>query len=616
MRLSILCIAFLISAVGFSQNGTSLTDKQYLELQDQIRSSINSDIKSAFVSANRIEKSDNYIHKVFAIGAKSYLYQIDRDSVRSKQCYLAAYKLLDKIPSGSEKDKNEAYLLNFGGLSEWKRSDFSGALDCFLKGRELSKKADDLIQFVKFNNNIALINSEVGNYKLAIKASKEMEAYTNKIEYLYTGDQFIRSKSNLNLNLGTFYEKYYSSNKSKKYLLDSAEYYYKKALYYSKDLTFNKINAKTNLGNIAFEKKDLQKAKNIYHEVLFLSKHDSNLIKEYYTALYDLGSLCFERKEYEESLVYFQKVDSIYKIKKIENIQYVNSNYYQAKIYNIYGDAEKASTFSKTYIESYEENELKLNNEAYEVNLKLNHEDVKKEMLDIQEKYKDDILLKYVLIGFLLCSVVILLYVKSKRDKKKINDRVNAIIEAYKLQQPEHKSALAEMDEMTEPDEMTEVDEMAEVGKEEEKEYQVKREGVSISLDEEKENEILEKLAALEKKQYYLKPDFTQQAVAKKIKTNTTYLSYVVNKKFNKSFSEYSNELKINYVINEMITNPVYRKYSTQAIAESVGFKNAVSFTKSFNKRTGVTPAQFVKRLAATSSAGTTGAASTNENRL
>ncbi|WP_242499181.1 AraC family transcriptional regulator [Flavobacterium sp. 140616W15] len=72
------------------------------------------------------------------------------------------------------------------------------------------------------------------------------------------------------------------------------------------------------------------------------------------------------------------------------------------------------------------------------------------------------------------------------------------------------------------------------------------------------------------------------------------------NWRFGKTFSEYSNELKINYVINELIANPKYRKYSTQALAESVGFKNAVSFTKSFSKRTGVTPTQFTKKLETT----------------
>jgi YesN/AraC family two-component response regulator len=85
--------------------------------------------------------------------------------------------------------------------------------------------------------------------------------------------------------------------------------------------------------------------------------------------------------------------------------------------------------------------------------------------------------------------------------------------------------------------------------------------------------------------------------VAKKIKTNTAYLSYVVNKRLGKSFSEYANELKLNYVINQLITNPTYRKYSTQAIAESAGFKKANSFTISFKKRTGLTPVQFAEKI-------------------
>jgi len=42
-----------------------------------------------------------------------------------------------------------------------------------------------------------------------------------------------------------------------------------------------------------------------------------------------------------------------------------------------------------------------------------------------------------------------------------------------------------------------------------------------------------------------------------------------------------------------MKNNTKYREYSTQAIAESVGFKNAVSFTKSFSKKTGYTPYQY-----------------------
>ncbi|MFC7774525.1 helix-turn-helix domain-containing protein [Flavobacterium sp. GCM10027622] len=579
MRQSIFCAFLLITSLVFSQNRKMLTDKQFLELQDKTKRFINSNVDSAFVFANRIEQSQNATHKVFALAAKSYLYQLKRDSIQSKKYYAEANNLLIQIPNGQERLKSQAFLLNCGGLSEWKRLNFGKALSLFLEGKKISKKAGDLIQVVKFNNNIALINSEVGNFKLAIKASREMDAFTDEIEYLYAHDQFIRSKSNINLNLGTFYEKYYANNKSQKKLLDSAEYYYKKTLNYSNNLLVTKINAKLNLGNVYFLKRDMPRAKKNYEEVLFLTKEDGNLVEEYYTTLYNLGNLCFTQNKYDESLVYFLKMDSIYKLNKIEKEQSINSNYYLAKIYNSYGNASKARAYSKAYIESYENNELKLNDETSEVNVKLNHEEVKKEMFAIQKKYKNDLMLRYFFTGLLIVLIAMFFYFKSKRDRKKVNAKVNAIIEKYKLDQLSINS--------------TEVKDTFE----ELTDSQEKKEGVSINLDEEKENEILGKLIVLEKKLYYLKPDFTQQSVAKKIKTNTTYLSYVVNKKFGKSFSEYSNELKINYAINEMISNPVYRKYSTQAIAESVGFKNAVSFTRSFNKRTGVTPAQFIKRL-------------------
>lgn len=581
----LICFFFLfITNTFFSQNKTVLSDSEYIILQDKVRALTNSKIDSAFIIANKIEASNNNSHKAFAIGIKSYLFQINGDSVKSKQYYSLAFKFLDKIPSGVEKTKLNAYLLNYGGLSDWKRSNFSAALNKYQEGKRLSEKAGDLIQVVKFNNNIALINSKVGNFKMAISASKESDKFTDKIGYLYTKDQFIRNKSTINLNLGAFYEEYYIVNKSKKYLLDSAEYYFKKSLNYSKDLIVNKINAKINLGNIYYQKNDLLKAKHVYQEVLFIAKEDSNLANEYYNTVYNLGDLCFTLKRYEEALVYFQKVDSLYEINKTNKLPFINSNYYQAKIHNIFKNADKATEHSNIYIDNFEKSGLKMNEETFRVNLKLNHTIVKKEMIDIQNKYKYQILTRNFLIGFLLFLIVMVFFIKSNSDKKKVDKKVNAIIDAHKLNQENISGKLSE------------VDQVAAIQFKETNNLNKKETG-SVNIDEEKEKEIIYKLSVLESKLYYLKADFTQQAVAKKIKTNTTYLSYVVNKKFNKTFSEYSNELKINYAINEMISNPTYRKYSTQAIAESVGFKNAVSFTKSFNKRTGATPVQFVKRL-------------------
>ncbi|PUU70265.1 histidine kinase, partial [Flavobacterium sp. WLB] len=262
-------------------------------------------------------------------------------------------------------------------------------------------------------------------------------------------------------------------------------------------------------------------------------------------------------------------------------------NFYQAKIYNIQKKPELAYKHSRIYLDNYEKFEAKLNTEALEVNYKQGVDDLTDEMVSIEKKYKNEVFLSRGLKVFyvLLFVAIVFLLIKNIRDKNKAHKKMNALIEEFKANIEKKNNSEILPEEILE-EEMFELEEI-----------HLKKENVTLSIDEAKENKIVEKLLALENKLEYLNADFTLSYVAKKIKTNTTYLSYVVNKRFGKSFGEYSNELKINYVINEMITNHMYRKYSTQAIAESVGFKNAVSFAKSFRKRTGVSPAQFANNI-------------------
>ncbi|ESU24499.1 hypothetical protein FEDK69T_09470 [Flavobacterium enshiense DK69] len=585
MRLFLYFSFFILTSSLFAQGSSVLSDEEYQKLQDKARAFINSDVDSAFFYVNKIEKSKNDIHQSFALGLKSYLYQLNGDSIKSRQLYKQAFDLLRKVPAGVQKSKQNAYLLNYGGLAEWKRGNYSKALEYYQQGKKLSENANDLMQVVKFNNNISLINGEVGNYRLAINAAKESDKFTNKIEYLYNEEQFTNAKCNINFNLGNFYKLYYSENRNNRVLLDSAEYYLKKAIVFSKNLEIIKIGAEMNLANTYLLKKDFNSAKKIHHKLLVYTKN-KEYIEEYSLTNRNLGELYYVLKEYDKALVYFQKVDSIYEEDNgVNGSDYIYSNYYQAKIWSLKKDYDKALSHSKIYLENFEKQESKLNEEIIGVNYNLSNNDLKKEMNDMQSELKNKGLLKKVGYVFLIVLFVLLVFglLKNRNDKRKIDKKLNDLIVEYKVN-------IEKKDELVE--ETLEL--QSNIG---ESENQIKKENTIISIDEEKENEIVEKLKKLENKLSYLNPDFTQQFVAKKIKTNTTYLSYVVNKRFGKSFSEYSNELKINYVINEMISNPTYRKYSTQAIAESVGFKNAVSFTKSFSKRTGVTPVQFAKKL-------------------
>ena len=310
---------------------------------------------------------------------------------------------------------------------------------------------------------------------------------------------------------------------------------------------------------------------------------ENNFMYDYAIGLYNLGNFYYWDKKYNKALTYFKKYDSIHEIQPVDTNNFINSNYYQSKIYESLDDYENTLKHASIYLANFEAYEFKINDEAEKVNTLQNNLLLKKDILAIQKKYNKKVVYKkiyFALLGTVLL-VLVLLLLRNKRDKKKNNEKFSSIINNYKNQLKQKEEQIKNVSQ-----EMNEL-----------KQEEVHSSNPTLNIDEEKEKEILQNLKHIENKLIFLNKDFTLQFVAKKIKTNTTYLSYIVNKNFGKSFSEYANELKINYVVNEMITNARYRRYSTQAIAESVGYKNATSFTRSFSKKTGLSPVQFAKKL-------------------
>lgn len=118
-----------------------------------------------------------------------------------------------------------------------------------------------------------------------------------------------------------------------------------------------------------------------------------------------------------------------------------------------------------------------------------------------------------------------------------------------------------------------------------------------IGISEAIVNSILSNLEGFEKKQEYLDPGINTHSLAKKINTNVKYLSKVINRHKNMSFTKYINHLRIQYAINELKTDPMYRKFTIKAIATEFGFNNSESFSQAFYKNTGIKPSYFIKEL-------------------
>jgi len=575
MKFLIRFFFLVFSILGFSQN-TRLSDAEYQKLHDKARFLINSNIDSSFIYANKIEKSNSNLHKSFAFGIKSYLYQLKGDSIKSKQLYKQSFVYLDKVPNSIEKTKHHSYLLNYGGLSESIRGNLSHALLKYEEGKKIAKKTNDIVQLVKFGYNIASLYGSAGNYKLAIKEVRNSDKILDKYQLKISKEKYENNKSNINICLGSSYEALYNLNSDEK-SLDSSKYFYAKAISFSNNLLSNRISAKSGLGNIYYHKDNYSEAIKTYLS-LFVDLKENNQKMESAQIYYNMAISYYCTKKFDEALVHFAKSDSIYQTNKLDKSLYLDSNYYQAKIYEIKKEPTKALEHAKIYLDNFELNEIKLNNKKNEINSLLGKKDIESEMIQISQKYRKQVLIESLLKwGGIALIVLLIAFLLISYRNKKVNDKKfnNLLLEFETI--ANNKKGIE--------------------NNEDSSDVVKNKKNSSFNLDEEKENELLQKLSKLIDKKEFLKEGFTLLYVANKIKTNTTYLSYVVNKEFEKSFSDYINELKINYAINEMITNSTYRKYSTQAIAESVGFKNAVSFTKSFNKRTGLTPVQFIKEF-------------------
>jgi len=118
-----------------------------------------------------------------------------------------------------------------------------------------------------------------------------------------------------------------------------------------------------------------------------------------------------------------------------------------------------------------------------------------------------------------------------------------------------------------------------------------------IDLSKDKIQSILNKLSEFERKKEFLSPNIKQIDFAKRLDTNTTYLSKVINQYKGKNFSQYLNDLRIDYTLDKLRDDKKFRKYTIKAISEEVGFSNTESFAKAFYNKTGLQPSYYIKKM-------------------
>jgi YesN/AraC family two-component response regulator len=129
--------------------------------------------------------------------------------------------------------------------------------------------------------------------------------------------------------------------------------------------------------------------------------------------------------------------------------------------------------------------------------------------------------------------------------------------------------------------------------------HKTNKSNASVAITDETAKVLLLKLKKFETSEKYLRKDLSLTWMANNLNTNPKYLSEVIKVYREHNFTNYINELRINYIVKRLYDNPIYREYKITYLAEECGYTTPRVFVNAFKKETGFTPSYFVEQLKA-----------------
>jgi len=302
-----------------------------------------------------------------------------------------------------------------------------------------------------------------------------------------------------------------------------------------------------------------------------LEKHEtSNAFFPFININYFLASCYYEQGKFDDAIIVLKKTTESLKEEDLIKPLVVQSYLLLANCYGEQKDYEKALYYNNEYLrihKEFQENRDEIVNFIY----KKDAEKLEKKINILKEKNEASEQNKKLVIGAFLLLLMLLLFIvfnykKKQNDNKKIFDDLMT-----KVSQLETQKTLS-------------VDNNKKTNKE-------------LTIDDEKVGKILKRLNKLENEEYFLRLDCNLRDVAKKVKTNHTYLSKIIHTHKEKNFTDYINDLRIEYVVKRLKEDRVFRSFSIKSIANEIGYKSDYSFTKHFKAKTGLNPSYYIKNI-------------------
>jgi len=558
----IITFSLLIASLQtvWSQNNIvkdSLTIKSYKYLYDKVSEFYNTPIQGNIYANAYLKKAKDIKDSTRIVEGYFYLSEINKNNNSIALKYINNAIRYNRDNGGN---LYTPYIYNHkGGLLHIKGK-YEEALNNYLKAKELLIPHNfNKNLFLTIEYNIGILRFRVKDFKNALTSSKKSyqliiknnlqdefpEDYLNilsalSFSFLYTNK--IDSASHFNKINILEAKKYFKKHKE--------EYYYN-----TSRITEAYIN---------YEKKEYEQSFDSINKYILYAEEIKDSVNLAVSYLY-FGKSAAKLDKWELAIEQFKKVDTIVEntqkyIWEIEENYEILKNYYKNK-----GDTKNHLLYLEKLLEF---NDSIRTGSSSIKNTILTKYDIPKLIAEketliskLQKKGSKKSQIIYLLIISSLCIILGILYFYKKRESI-LKKRFEILLQEKKANAPSLSKLKKELK-------------------------------IPVGIV----SEILSKIRMFEEQKDFLDGSITLDSLAKKIGTNSNYLSKIINFHMGKNFSAYLSNLRINYIVEALKEESNLRKYTIKAIAFEVGFNNVKSFTDAFYKQTKIHPSYYIREL-------------------
>lgn len=282
-----------------------------------------------------------------------------------------------------------------------------------------------------------------------------------------------------------------------------------------------------------------------------------------------IGKSYWKTGNYELALPYFKKVDQLFNTKDylrpdLREVYEILINYYKTK------DDTETHLY---YVDQLLKADRMLNETFKNLVGKINKEYSTQELLIDKENLRQELFIKNYKYTVLTCFTSLIfsgfLFVayRNFRNKKIYKKRFEVLM--LEINNSKDKSRTKEK----------------------------KEKSAMLDINPGTVSNLLKQLEKFENEKKYLDRHWKLPSLANFFNYNPAYLSSVIHHYKEKSFNEYINDLKIEYIISLLYTNKLIRNYTNKALAEEAGFSSTERFVKAFKAKTGISTAYFIEQI-------------------